>query len=90
MVGRVFAALNELCLFASFLSAAGTGPEIWQQSNGQIDGVIMAAGTGGTLSGITKFLKARENPITYVGLSILKVFTGKESKACKLPYRSTR
>lgn len=35
----------------------GTGPEIWTQSGGHVDGIVMSAGTGGTLSGITKYLK---------------------------------
>jgi cysteine synthase len=37
----------------------GTGAEIWEQTNGQVDGVVMGAGTGGTLAGITKYLKVR-------------------------------
>ena len=34
-----------------------TGPEIWQQTSGEIDGFICAVGSGGTLSGISKYLK---------------------------------
>ncbi|EPQ29247.1 uncharacterized protein PFL1_03002 [Pseudozyma flocculosa PF-1] len=37
-----------------------TGPEIWDQTNGgQLDGFICATGTGGTLAGITHYLKER-------------------------------
>ncbi|MBO91904.1 MAG: cysteine synthase A, partial [Rhodospirillaceae bacterium] len=34
-----------------------TGPEIWEQTEKRIDGFICAVGSGGTLSGISKFLK---------------------------------
>ncbi|KAK6347159.1 Cysteine synthase 1 [Orbilia brochopaga] len=34
-----------------------TGPEIWAQTNGAIDGFTCATGTGGTLAGVTRYLK---------------------------------
>ncbi|HEU4535586.1 MAG TPA: pyridoxal-phosphate dependent enzyme, partial [Polyangiaceae bacterium] len=37
-----------------------TGPEIWRQTGGRLDGVVMAAGTGGTLGGVSAFLKERD------------------------------
>lgn len=39
----------------------GTGPEIWEQTNGSVDGFICAVGTGGTLSGVGAYLK-QKNP----------------------------
>jgi cysteine synthase A len=36
---------------------ASTGPEIWQQTNGKVDGFICAVGTGGTLAGVSAYLK---------------------------------
>jgi len=39
----------------------GTGPEIWDQMEGNVDAVFIGAGTGGTLSGIARFLK-QQNP----------------------------
>src|SRR6202044_717655 len=36
----------------------GTGPEIWRQTDGKIDGFICAVGTGGTLAGIAMALKS--------------------------------
>jgi len=41
--------------------AASTGPEIWRQTDGKIDGFICAVGTGGTLAGVSAFLK-QKNP----------------------------
>lgn len=35
----------------------GTGPEIWHQTNGNIDAFVAAAGTGGTLAGVSRFLQ---------------------------------
>src|SRR5580698_9011477 len=34
-----------------------TGPEIWAQTHGKIDGFICAVGTGGTLAGVAEFLR---------------------------------
>jgi cysteine synthase A len=45
-----------------------TGPEIWQQTDGKVDGFICAIGTGGTLSGVSLFLKER-NPKIRIGLA---------------------
>jgi cysteine synthase A len=38
-----------------------TGPEIWTQTDGTVDGFICAVGTGGTLAGVSAFLKEK-NP----------------------------
>lgn len=37
----------------------GTGPEIWEQSAGKLDAFVAAAGTGGSVAGISRFLKVR-------------------------------
>lgn len=33
-----------------------TGPEIWSQTNGSLDGFVMSSGTGGTIAGISRFV----------------------------------
>ena len=38
---------------------AGTGREIWEQTHGRVDAFVMSAGTGGTLAGVSRYLKAR-------------------------------
>jgi cysteine synthase A len=45
-----------------------TGPEIWSQTGGNVDGFICAAGTGGTLAGVAEALRAR-NPAVKIGLA---------------------
>ena len=45
-----------------------TGPEIWEQTDGTVDGFICAVGTGGTLAGVGMALKER-NPNVKIGLS---------------------
>jgi cysteine synthase A len=45
-----------------------TGPEIWRQTNGRIDGFICAVGSGGTLAGIADALRARSDDVK-IGLA---------------------
>ena len=45
-----------------------TGPEIWEQTDGKVDGFICAVGTGGTLAGVGIALKER-NPKIAIGLA---------------------
>jgi cysteine synthase len=40
-----------------------TGPEIWQQTDGKVDGFICSIGTGGTLAGTATFLREKKNNI---------------------------
>ncbi|MBL8672242.1 MAG: cysteine synthase A [Alphaproteobacteria bacterium] len=48
--------------------AATTGPEIWEQTGGRVDGFICAVGTGGTLAGTAEALRARKKGIV-IGLA---------------------
>jgi len=43
-----------------------TGPEIWNQMNGKLDYFVAGAGTGGTISGVGKFLKSKNENIKIV------------------------
>jgi cysteine synthase len=45
-----------------------TGPEIWEECAGRIDGFICAVGTGGTLAGVSQFLREKKKDIV-IGLA---------------------
>ena len=66
---------NQLNVDAHYKS---TGPEIWEQTNGQITHLIACSGTGGTLSGAAKFLKEKNPNIRILGVdaygSVLKKY----------------
>ena len=44
-----------------------TGPELWDQTEGRITHLVASAGTGGTISGIGRFLKGRNADIRIIG-----------------------
>ena len=43
-----------------------TGPEIWAQTEGKIDAFVSASGTGGTLAGVSEYLKSRSTQVRTV------------------------
>ncbi len=47
---------------------ASTGPEIWNDTDGKIDIFVAGVGTGGTVSGVGKFLKSKRSDIKIVAV----------------------
>jgi cystathionine beta-synthase len=45
-----------------------TGPELWEQTEGQITHFVAGAGTGGTISGTSRYLKEQEEEIEVIGV----------------------
>lgn len=70
-----------------------TGPEIWEQTDGQITHLIAASGTGGTISGVGRYLKEKNPEIKIIGVdadgSVIRTYheTGELDKSKIKPYR---
>jgi cystathionine beta-synthase len=47
-----------------------TGPEIWEQTEGRVTVFVASAGTGGTISGVGRYLKERNSRIRVIGADI--------------------
>ena len=47
-----------------------TGPELWEQTEGRVTDVIIGMGTGGTISGVGRYLKSKNPNIKIVGVDI--------------------
>lgn len=81
---------NELNIEAHYRT---TGPEIWEQTGGQITHFIACSGTGGTISGTARYLKEKNPSVRVIGVdaygSVLKKYheTGKMDKNEIYPYR---
>jgi cysteine synthase len=63
-----------------------TGPEIWQQTGGSIDGFICAIGTGGTAAGVSSYLREQKKDIVIgladpTGAAMYNLFAHGEAKA---------
>src|SRR5438876_5169142 len=44
-----------------------TGPEIWEQTGGELDAIVISVGTGGTISGVGRYFKERKPDVLIVG-----------------------
>jgi cystathionine beta-synthase len=44
-----------------------TAPEIWEQTDGEIDAIVISVGTGGTISGVGRYFKERKPEVLIVG-----------------------
>jgi cysteine synthase len=63
-----------------------TGPEIWEETQGKVDGFICAIGTGGTIAGVSTYLRERKRDIVIGvadprGAAMYDLFTRGEAKA---------
>lgn len=56
---------NELNIDAHYHT---TGPEIWNQTEGKITHLVACSGTGGTISGIAKYLKEQDKDVQVIGV----------------------
>ncbi|MCX5752958.1 MAG: cysteine synthase A [Candidatus Krumholzibacteria bacterium] len=45
-----------------------TGPEIWEETSGRVDGIVCGVGTGGTISGIGEILKEKRRDIRVIAV----------------------
>jgi len=81
---------NELNIDAHYNS---TGPEIWEQTGGQLTHFVACSGTGGTISGTARYLKEQNPNIKVIGVdafgSVLKKYheTGNFDSKEIYPYR---
>lgn len=81
---------NQLNIDAHYRT---TGPEIWEQTNGQITHLVACSGTGGTISGTARYLKEQNPGVKVLGIdaygSVIQKYheTGQLDKNEIYPYR---
>src|SRR5439155_21533044 len=58
-----------------------TGPEIWEQTGGEIAAIVISVGTGGTISGVGRYFKEHKPDVLIVGADPEgSVFTAKDDR----------
>jgi len=62
-----------------------TGPEIWEQTQGEFDFLVAGIGTGGTLSGVGKYLKEKDPKIKIIAVDPIGSVFYQYFKSGKLP-----
>ena len=62
-----------------------TGPEIWEQTGGQVTDVVLTMGTGGTITGVGKYLKEKNPKIRIIGVDPLGSLLYETHKLGRLP-----
>lgn len=62
-----------------------TGPEIWEQTKGKVTHVIMSVGTGGTITGVGRYLKEKNPKIKIIGVDPVGSVYFEYFKTGKLP-----
>jgi len=68
-----------------------TGPEIWRQTDGKISHLVVGMGTGGTITGISRYLKEKKSNVKVIGVdpegSVLQALFKGEKKTESFQYR---
>jgi cystathionine beta-synthase len=71
---------------------AATGPEIWEQTGGKVDAFVAGMGTGGTITGVARYLRERRPDVRIVGVDVagsLLLDTWKNGKVPEQPILKT-
>ena len=70
-----------------------TGPEVWEQTQGRLDAFVMSAGTGGTISGVSQYLKEKKGSAVEIVLGDPQgssLFNKVKHGVCYTPQQSER
>ena len=60
-----------------------TGPEIWEQTEGRVTHIVVASGTGGTISGTGRFLKEQNPNVKVLGIDAIGSVIKKFHETCE-------
>lgn len=72
-----------------------TGPEIWEDTDGQVDVFIAGVGTGGTLTGVSRYIKGTKGKTDLISVAveptdspvIARALAGEEIKPARIKFR---